>query len=227
MNPHPIISSYLVKPRLVNPDARWAGFRTAKLEVRRQNSLSYPAIFRRSLVALLLWALGVGSLQYLAAPHQLPGQSVVASIEGSSPAASPPAQLARAGSHAVTLAIGPTGQMLPGIPAAPTGSIPNRYGAGQCTQYVAGRRQVPGNWGNANTWYSRAAAAGWSVGSVPAVGAIAWTSAGPLGHVALVEDISTDYESIKISEMNVTGLGQISSRWVPVTSFRYIYAPGY
>jgi surface antigen len=170
----------------------------------------------------------VGSLQFLAGSHQLPVQTVMASITSSSPHNSvPPDQLARAGSQASMLAIGPTGQMLPGIAMDPTGSISNRYGSGQCTKYVAGRRQVPANWGNANTWYPRAAAAGWSVGTVPAVGAIAWTSAGPLGHVALVEQISPDYESIQISEMNEQGLGVIDSRWVSASSFKFIYAPGY
>jgi surface antigen len=110
---------------------------------------------------------------------------------------------------------------------SPSGTYTNHYGWGQCTRYVAGRRQVPGNWGNANTWYPRAAAAGWSVGTTPAVGAIAWTSAGPLGHVALVEQISVDYERVYISEMNEAGLGVKSYRWVPARTFKYIYAPGY
>lgn len=198
------------------------------MEIRRRPPVPYSNIIARGLAALLLWAAGVGSLQYLTSPHQLPGVGLVASVENSVvPTSKAPVQLARAGSHAQILAIGPTGQMLPSLPMAPTGSFPNRYGGGQCTRYVAGRRPVPGNWGNANTWYPRAADAGWSVGSVPAVGAIAWTSAGPLGHVALVEQISTDYESVYISEMNEVGYGVISHRWVPVGSFKYIYAPGY
>jgi surface antigen len=117
--------------------------------------------------------------------------------------------------------------MLPAISMSPSGTFANRYASGNCTKYVAGRRQVPENWGNANTWYARASSAGWSVGTVPAKGAIAWTPSGSLGHVALVEDISPDYESVYVAEMNEQGWGVISHRWVKASSFKYIYAPGY
>lgn len=101
----------------------------------------------------------------------------------------------------------------------------NTYVYGQCTWYVAGRRSVPSNWGNANTWYARAQAAGWSTGSVPAVGAIATTTAGAYGHVALVEAVSGD--SVVVSEMNYYGNGGgwniRSSRTAPASEFLYIY----
>jgi surface antigen len=106
---------------------------------------------------------------------------------------------------------------------APTGTYPNVYDWGQCTWYVAGRRQVPSNWGNADTWYTNAAADGWGVGSIPRVGAIAWTSAGYYGHVALVESISSNGQSVYISEMNYDGLDIIDYRWVPTQDFSYIY----
>jgi len=97
----------------------------------------------------------------------------------------------------------------------------NSYSGGQCTWYVAGRRQIPHGWGNANSWYSRARAAGWAEGSTPAIGAIAWTPNGYYGHVALVEVI--EGSNIQISEMNFLGSYQIDHRWVAASSFKYIY----
>jgi len=117
-----------------------------------------------------------------------------------------------------------TGQMLPPIPMSPPRSFGNSYAAGECTWYVASRRQVPRNWGNANTWYARAAADGWGVGTTPTIGAIAQTTAGSLGHVALVEDISPDYQTVQISEMNYKGRYVTDKRWVPAKSFHYIYS---
>ncbi len=122
---------------------------------------------------------------------------------------------------APTLPGGPTGQLLPpGTMAAPY-TFRNSYSAGQCTWYVAGRRQIPHGWGNARTWLPRARAAGWSTGIVPAVGAVAWTASGYYGHVALVEAI--EGAQIQITEMNYLGTYQIDRRWVPATSFQYIY----
>jgi surface antigen len=104
----------------------------------------------------------------------------------------------------------------------------NSYARGQCTWYVAGRRQIPGNWGNAASWYYRALSSGWSVGATPAVAAIAWNPAytngsGPYGHVALVEKISADGTQVYVSEMNYRGLGVKSYRWVSAKAFKYIY----
>ncbi len=120
-----------------------------------------------------------------------------------------------------TLPAGPTGQSLPPGVMAPIYTYANSYVRGQCTWYVAGRRQIPDHWGDARSWYSRAVAAGWSVGQTPAIAAIAWTSAGPRGHVALVEAIEND--QVLISEMNYLGPYKFSKRWVPITSFKYIY----
>ena len=116
---------------------------------------------------------------------------------------------------------GPSGQILPpGTMAAPY-AFKNTYASGQCTWYVAGRRQVPSGWGNANTWYYRARSQGWSTGTVPAVGAIATTTQGYFGHTALVEAI--EGSQILVSEMNFIGPYVIDRRWVPATGFKYIY----
>lgn len=97
----------------------------------------------------------------------------------------------------------------------------NGYSRGYCTWYVANKRYVPSGLGDANTWYSRASHYGLSVGSKPAVGAIAQTSVGPLGHVAYVESVNGDM--VTISEMNYVGWNRVSTRTVPASTFRYIY----
>lgn len=98
----------------------------------------------------------------------------------------------------------------------------NGYAYGYCTYYVASRRGVPGNWGNANAWYYNAQASGFSVGSTPVAGAIAWTGAGYYGHVAYVESVSGGM--VTVSEMNYNGgWNRVSSRTVPAGTFRYIY----
>jgi surface antigen len=106
---------------------------------------------------------------------------------------------------------------------APEFTYANDYERGQCTWYVAGRRRIPNGWGNADNWYYAASADGWRTGPTPAVGAIATTSAGAFGHVALVEHISADYTQVYVSEMNYVGTGIKSYRWAAATSFRYIY----
>lgn len=98
----------------------------------------------------------------------------------------------------------------------------NGYSYGYCTYYVAGRRYVPGGWGNARNWYYNAQFAGYAVGRTPAVGAIAWTPAGYYGHVAYVEQVNGD--QILVSEMNYAGWNRITSRWVHYSNFGgYIY----
>jgi surface antigen len=98
----------------------------------------------------------------------------------------------------------------------------NGYAMGYCTYYVASRRSIPSNWGNANQWYYNAQASGFAVGSTPAVGAIAWTGAGYYGHVAYVEGVSGS--TVTISEMNFNGnWNRVTSRTAPASSFRYIY----
>ncbi len=97
----------------------------------------------------------------------------------------------------------------------------NGYAYGNCTYYVANRRNIPRNWGNARSWFYSARVAGFATGSEPRAGAIAWTPMGYYGHVALVEEVSGSM--VRISEMNFAGWNRISTRWVPASSFSYIY----
>lgn len=87
---------------------------------------------------------------------------------------------------------------------------------GQCTYYVWSQRSV-GYWNNATDWYWQAQRDGWSTGTTPQIGAIAWE----YGHVALVTGINGD--NITIKEMNYKGLGVISTRSVTANNFKYIY----
>ncbi len=76
------------------------------------------------------------------------------------------------------------------------------YAAGQCTQWAWYKRQdLPSSLGNANTWAARAAAAGYTVDSVPVAGAIFQTTSGWYGHVGYVEAVNSD-GSIVVTEMN-------------------------
>jgi len=102
----------------------------------------------------------------------------------------------------------------------------NGYDYGYCTYYAAARSGAPSNWGNANTWAYYAALSGWTVSSSPRVGAIAQTSRGYLGHVAIVEAVSADGLQIKYSDMNgLAGWGRVGySDWVSSGYFEhYIY----
>jgi len=121
---------------------------------------------------------------------------------------------------------------LASVAAKPTPSIAsfkptfgsNGYTRGYCTYYVASRRGVPSNWGNASQWYYNAIASGYGVGSAPRPGAIAQTSGGGggYGHVAYVESVNGGM--VTVSEMNYNGgWNRVSSRTVPASSFRYIY----
>lgn len=168
----------------------------------------------RALVSLTLWVL------LITGPY-LAGR--VGFYEGPTlqQASKPQIALASAQAGEPTLPGGPKGGVLPPGTLAPYGTYRNTYIWGNCTRYVASRRPVPNNWGNANTWLPRAKASGWATGSTPAVGAIAWTPAGPYGHVAVVEKVEGD--RVFIAEMNYIGLNRISTRWVHASAFRYIY----
>ena len=103
-------------------------------------------------------------------------------------------------------------------------SAGNLYAAGNCTWYAKSRRpDLPNNLGNANTWYSNAAAQGWNVGSAPKKGAIGATTAGWAGHVVYVEGVSLDGQYVTISEMNYGGLYSMNTRTVHFSEFNYIY----
>ena len=111
------------------------------------------------------------------------------------------------------------------VAAAPIHDGSNTYSYGYCTWYVKNRRgaSLPNGLGNANTWYSRAAAAGMAVGSVPKAGAVGTTTRGALGHVVYVESVNPD-GSIVISEMNASaGWGKSNTRTAAASEFVYIY----
>lgn len=78
----------------------------------------------------------------------------------------------------------------------------DRFPYGQCTYYVATKRDVPWN-GNANQWW--AAARGIRPeGQVPIAGAILVMDTGWAGHVLYVEHVNPD-GSFLVSEMNYYG----------------------
>lgn len=98
----------------------------------------------------------------------------------------------------------------------------NGYSYGYCTWYVAGRRSVPSNWGNASSWYYNAQAAGYAVGTTPRPGAVAWERG---NHVAFVESVGNG--TVTVSEMNFWGngggWGRVSYRTTDASHFKYIY----
>ena len=107
----------------------------------------------------------------------------------------------------------------------------NGYDYGYCTWYVANKRAgdgkpIPSNLGHASTWKIRAQAAGYSIGSVPVAGAIAWKVPHDYyGHVAYVESVNDDGTFV-ISEMNVVGWNRISTQVVTpaqLGSYSFIY----
>lgn len=106
-------------------------------------------------------------------------------------------------------------------PASKQVNTTGGYAYGQCTYYVAGRRQVGLRWGNARTWMSAAQREGYLTGKIPVPGAVAWTPNGWYGHVAYVERVEGD--QVLISEMNFAGWNRVSQRWVAASSFSYIY----
>ena len=94
----------------------------------------------------------------------------------------------------------------------------NSYYVGTCTWYVKNMRSdIPNSWGNASAWYASAQADGYSVGSQPKVGAIAWTS----GHVAYVTGVNGS--NVTIKEMNYAGVAGVNTRTVDKSQFLYIY----
>ncbi|MCU5745205.1 CHAP domain-containing protein [Staphylococcus sp. SQ8-PEA] len=109
-----------------------------------------------------------------------------------------------------------------------TQAASNPYTAGQCTWYVYNRvgGHISGTWGNANNWATAASQAGYKVNHKPTAGSILQTSAGPFGHVAYVESVTSN-GSVHISEMNYNGGPFVqSSRTIPAgqaKSYNYIH----
>ncbi|CUR61045.1 exported hypothetical protein [metagenome] len=102
-----------------------------------------------------------------------------------------------------------------------------------CTSFVAWRMQERNgmagfsnsfggqHWGNAEHWDDAARALGYRVDSVPAIGAVAQTDAGRVGHVAWVSAIGPG--TVTIEEYNHSLPGGYGTRTVPVGDFRYLH----
>lgn len=219
------LSSYLTSPRFSSPWRR-LGFVTGVWWQQLKNTPLHQ--FRRSALVGLLTALALTTSGLYNPLSELPTSAQAATIDSKVSDITPSPQVAIS-----QLPGGPSGEEAPvqsatttkprSIHLASTNTYTNNYARGQCTWYVASRRPIPSSWGNANNWYRSAIAADWAVGIKPAIGAVAWTAAGRYGHVALVEDISTDGTQVYISEMNYQGLWVRSTRWANATDFRYIY----
>ncbi len=106
----------------------------------------------------------------------------------------------------------------------------NRYSYGWCTWYAYNRfaqlngRTIGSLWGNANTWDTAAASAGFSVTTRPTVGSIFQTDRGYWGHVGVVESVAAD-GTITISEMNgPAGWGVVGYQtWSPKRYAGYVF----
>ncbi len=96
---------------------------------------------------------------------------------------------------------------------------------GWCTWYVNYRRpDLPDGMGNANTYLSRARAAGLATGTVPRAGAVIQTNESSYGHVGIVDAVNGN--SITITEMNYVGRYIVSQRTISASSSSirgYIY----
>lgn len=87
----------------------------------------------------------------------------------------------------------------------------NMYPIGQCTWGV--KELAPWAytyWGNGGDWAASAAADGFTIGTVPVVGAIAVWSDGGYGHVAYVTDVQSEI-SIQVLEANIGGNPNIAN----------------
>lgn len=91
----------------------------------------------------------------------------------------------------------------------------------QCTSFAAFRLsgvngfELPGAYGNAGEWGYRARRArreGYRVDNTPAIGSIAWSTAGGYGHVAWVSNVMGD--NIEIEEYNYDYKGNYNKRIV-------------
>lgn len=105
------------------------------------------------------------------------------------------------------------------VAKAPGSSAGNKYVAGYCTWYVKNMRpSLPNNLGNAYSWVSNAVAQGMATGNTPRVGAVGQAG----NHVVYVKAVNGD-GTVTITEMNHTGLYQITERTLPANYFKYIY----
>ena len=90
----------------------------------------------------------------------------------------------------------------------------NAYPWGQCTYYVATVYNIPGDWGNADTWFPSAQAAGYVTTGTPTPGAVVvWGSGGGYsvyGHVGVVQSVQGG--TFTVTEMNFYGVGIVDTR---------------
>lgn len=110
---------------------------------------------------------------------------------------------------------------LPHTSPKPRVQAGNDYFKGYCTYFVATQVKVPAGLHNANQWAINASKLGFTVSTIPIVGSVAQTSAGKEGHVAVVRAVVGG--EVLVEEMNVDGWNVVSSRWVAVSKFVYIY----
>lgn len=148
---------------------------------------------------------------------------------GQLPANEQPGYVAPTSSSQANTATGAFGNAQPAVDTGiASASAGNRYALGNCTWYVYERRAQLGRpvgsfWGNASSWASYAAAAGFRVDSTPEVGAVAqWNSfqggSGYAGHVAVVERVNSD-GTIFITEMNFAGnFNRVTQRTISASS---------
>ncbi|MGT2667628.1 CHAP domain-containing protein [Streptococcus rifensis] len=96
---------------------------------------------------------------------------------------------------------------------SPSSETTNTYPIGQCTWGAKTLAPwVGNNWGNAGQWVSSARTAGFTVGTTPAVGAVAvWPNdGGGYGHVAVVTSVESSTR-IQVSESNYAGNQSIAN----------------
>lgn len=99
----------------------------------------------------------------------------------------------------------------------------NRYAFGNCTYYAYNRRielglPVGSLWGNANTWYVGAMAAGLQVDGTPSPGAIfVQPYLGYFGHVGIVESVNFERGTMIVSDMNgIAGFNRVGTKEVNI-----------
>ncbi|GAA1926269.1 CHAP domain-containing protein [Nocardioides hwasunensis] len=91
-----------------------------------------------------------------------------------------------------------------------------RNGMGGFANDMAGE-----HWGNANNWDDTARRLGYRVDDVPAIGAVAQTDDGRVGHVAWVSAVGPG--TVTVEEYNHAVPGGYGTRTVPVGDFRYLH----
>ncbi len=102
-----------------------------------------------------------------------------------------------------------------------------------CTSFVAWRLRETngladfsnylsgGTWGDARHWDNNARRLGYLVDHVPAVGAVAQTDDGRIGHVAWVSAVGDG--TVTVEEYNYYVAGGYDVRTVPTSDFRYLH----